>query len=157
MPGPAGEADFELRRMQPADLPEVMAIERLSFSHPWLESTFQGELQNRGISHPVVAVSAPEGRLIGYVLYWLVGDEMQINNVAVHPDWRGRGVGERMLRAVMEEAKGRGAMVAVLEVRASNAAARALYERKLGFGFLAVREGYYTQPDEDAIVLGLPL
>jgi ribosomal-protein-alanine N-acetyltransferase len=62
-----------------------------------------------------------------------------------------------MLRISLAEAKAAGAAVAVLEVRASNAAARALYERKLGFGFLAVREGYYTQPDEDAVVLGLAL
>lgn len=152
-----GEADFELRRMRPSDLPEVLSIEQQSFSHPWLESTFQGEIQNTGISHPIVAAAGPDRRIIGYVLYWLVGDEMQINNVAVHPDWRRRGVGERMLRAVMEDAKDSGARVAVLEVRASNAAARTLYETKLGFGFVAVREDYYTHPDEDAIVLALPL
>lgn len=151
------EAGFELRRMRSSDLPAVLSIERQSFSHPWLESTFQGEIQNTGISHPIVLVAGPDRRVIGYVLYWLVGDEMQINNVAVHPEWRRRGVGERMLRAVMEDAKEAGARVAVLEVRASNAAARALYETKLGFGFLAVREGYYTHPDEDAIVLALPL
>jgi ribosomal-protein-alanine N-acetyltransferase len=156
MAGP-GEADFELRRMRPSDLPEVLSIEQRSFSHPWLESTFQGEIQNTGISHPIVAVAVPDRRIIGYVLYWLVGDEMQINNVAVHPDWRRRRVGERMLRAAIEDAKDSGARVAVLEVRASNAAARELYEAKLGFSFLAVREGYYTHPDEDAIVLALPL
>ena len=153
----SGGLEFELRRMQPSELPEVLSIERQSFSHPWIESTFQGEMQNRGISHPIVAVSGPGGRLIGYVLYWLVGDEMQINNVAVHPEWRRRGVAERMLRAVLEDSKDGGAAFAVLEVRESNTAARTLYEKKLGFGFLAVREGYYSHPDEAAIVLGLPL
>ncbi|MCX6559900.1 MAG: ribosomal protein S18-alanine N-acetyltransferase [Candidatus Aminicenantes bacterium] len=149
--------EFDIRRMVPADLPEVLAIERQSFSNPWLESTFGGEIQNMGLSHPMVATARPGGEVIGYVLYWLVSEEMQINNVAVHPDWRRRRIGERMLRAVMDDAKRRGATYAILEVRQSNRAARTLYERTLGFGFLAVREDYYTQPTEDAIVLGLPL
>jgi ribosomal-protein-alanine N-acetyltransferase len=153
----AADVEFDLRRMRRDDLPQVLPIEQQSFSNPWPETTFLGEIQNIGLSYPLVAAVRPGGEIIGYVLYWLVGDEMQINNVAVHPDWRRRGLGERMLRAALDVAKAGGAATAVLEVRQSNLAARTLYERKLGFGFLALREDYYTGPTEDAIVLGLPL
>jgi ribosomal-protein-alanine N-acetyltransferase len=153
----AADVEFDLRRMRRDDLPQVLPIEQQSFSNPWPETTFLGEIQNIGLSYPLVAAVRPGGEIIGYVLYWLVGDEMQINNVAVHPDWRRRGLGERMLRAALDVAKPGGAATAVLEVRQSNLAARTLYERKLGFGFLALREDYYTGPTEDAIVLGLPL
>ncbi len=151
------DVEFDMRRMRRDDLPRVLSIERQSFSNPWPETTFLGEIQNIGLSYPMVAAARPGGEIIGYVLYWLVADEMQINNVAVHPDWRRRGLGEKMLRAALDLAKGQGAATAVLEVRQSNLAARTLYERKLGFGFLAIREDYYSGPTEDAVVLGLPL
>jgi [ribosomal protein S18]-alanine N-acetyltransferase len=149
--------EFDLRRMRNSDLDRIMAIERLSFSSPWLETTFGGEIQNTGISHPLVAVERTTGTIIGYVIYWLVQDEMQINNVAVHPDYRRRRVGEDMMNRVLEDARARGGKYAVLEVRISNTAARTLYERKLGFVFLDIRSDYYTNPVEDALVLGLPL
>ncbi|MDD8026583.1 MAG: ribosomal protein S18-alanine N-acetyltransferase [Acidobacteriota bacterium] len=148
---------FDLRRMRAEDLPQVLFIERQSFPNPWPETTFRGEIQNMGLSFPMVVAARPGGEILGYVLYWLVADEMQINNVAVHPDRRRHGLGERMLRVAMDAAKDLGATYAVLEVRQSNKAARILYENKLGFGFLAVREDYYSNPTEDAIVLGLPL
>ena len=79
---------FEFRRMQPRDLPEVMEIERLSFSNPWHESTFRGELQNSPISFPIVAVSVPDGRVMGYIVFWKIQDDVQINNIAVRPEAR---------------------------------------------------------------------
>ena len=142
--------------MKMGDLDEVMAIERLSFSHPWLETTFQGEIQNDGISFPLVAVHRVQKRIVGYVLYWKIRDDVQINNIAVHPDFRRFGMGEAMLRDVLLRTKCEGAVFVSLEVRVSNAAARALYE-KFGFKPLAVRKNYYTYPDEDALVLSLDL
>jgi [ribosomal protein S18]-alanine N-acetyltransferase len=153
----AGAVDFTLRRMRNTDLGEVLSIEHQSFSNPWPESTFRGEIQNEGISHPTVAVESATGAIIGYVMYWLVQDEVQINNVAVHPDFRRRHVGEAMMNRVLEDARARGGRYAVLEVRLSNVAARDLYERKMGFVFLDIRAAYYTNPVEDALVLGLPL
>lgn len=149
--------DFSLRRMRNADLPWVLTIERQSFSNPWPEATFRGEIQNEGLSFPLVAVEKDGSTVLGYVLYWLIQDEIQINNVAVHPDFRGCGVGEQMIRIALAEARSRGGTRAVLEVRASNAAARTLYERKLGFVLLGVRKEYYTNPPEDALVLELTL
>jgi [ribosomal protein S18]-alanine N-acetyltransferase len=152
-----GDIEFVLRRMRVTDLDEVLAIERECFSNPWPENTFRGEIQNEGISHPMVALEKATGRLIGYVIYWLVQDEVQINNVAVHPDFRRRHVAEAMMNLILEDARTKGGMYAVLEVRLSNVAARTLYEKKLGFVFLDIRTAYYTNPVEDALVLGLPL
>ena len=152
-----GEIEFFLRRMRNDDLPEVLAIEHQCFSHPWPENTFRGEIQNEGLSHPMVALEKTTGRLIGYVIYWMVLDEVQINNVAVHPDFRRRHIAEAMMNRILEDARTKGGMYAVLEVRLSNVAARTLYEKKLGFVYLDIRTAYYTNPTEDALVLGLPL
>ncbi len=154
---PGNDPVFELRRMRPSDLSQVMDIERRSFANPWSEATFRGEIQNTGISFPLVAFEPETGTVLGYIIYWLVGDEVQINNVAVHPDSRRRGVGESMLKAALDNARDRGGTHAVLEVRMSNAPARTLYEKKFGFTTLSVREGYYTNPAEDALVLGRAL
>jgi ribosomal-protein-alanine N-acetyltransferase len=153
------EADalFTIRRMDVADVPQVLAIETECFSNPWPRNTFLGEIQNTGISHPLVAIDPATGAVIGYVIYWLIVDEVQINNVAVHSDWRRRHIGERMMNRVLEDARSRGGHYAVLEVRLSNTAARTLYEKKMGFVFLDIRTAYYTNPTEDALVLGLPL
>ncbi len=151
------DVDFDLRRMRAADLAEVMAIERECFPNPWPENTFRGEIQNEGLSHPMVAVEPASGAIVGYVVYWLVRDEVQINNVAVHPAFRRRHIGEAMMNRILDDARARGGRYAVLEVRLSNDAARDLYERKLGFVFLDIRAAYYTNPTEDALVLGLPL
>jgi len=145
-----------LRRMTARDLPEVLAIERASFPNPWPESTFRGELQNTGLSTPLAAVEEETGRVIGYVIYWTIVDEAQINNIAVHPGLRRRGIAEAMFREVIDGLRVRGARFISLEVRMSNAAARRLYE-KFGFEPLDVRKGYYSNPEEDGLVLGLDI
>jgi ribosomal-protein-alanine N-acetyltransferase len=140
--------------MTKADIDEVMAIELLSFSNPWHATTFQGEIENEGISFPMVAADRAEKRIVGYIMVWKIRDDVQINNVAVHPDFRRSGIGEAMIRDVLDWARAAGAAFVSLEVRISNAGARALYER-LGFRLLSVRKDYYSQPVEDALVLGL--
>jgi ribosomal-protein-alanine N-acetyltransferase len=152
-----GEAGaFRLRRMTRRDLPEVLGIERRAFSNPWPPSTFEGEIQNQGLSFPIVVVDEGTGRIAGYVIYWIIRDEAQINNVAVHPDYRRRRVGETMLREILAALRTESVEFISLEVRAENAAARALYE-KLGFKQIGIRKEYYTNPVEDAIVMGLTL
>jgi ribosomal-protein-alanine N-acetyltransferase len=145
-----------MRRMIKADIDDVMAIELQSFSNPWHATTFQGEIENEGISSPMVAVDRAERRIVGYIMVWKIHDDVQINNIAVHPDFRRAGIGEAMLRDVLDGARAAGAAFVSLEVRLSNAGARALYE-KMGFRLLAVRKEYYSQPVEDALVLGLEL
>jgi ribosomal-protein-alanine N-acetyltransferase len=142
--------------MKDPDLPAVRDIEDLSFSNPWSDATFLGEIQNKGISFPLVIVRQADGRVAGYVIFWHVRDEVQINNVAVHPDFRGKGICEAALKLVLKEVREKGAVFVTLEVRASNTAAIRLYE-KLGFKVLDMRKGYYTNPLEDASVMGLVL
>jgi ribosomal-protein-alanine N-acetyltransferase len=142
--------------MENGDLPEVLAIERSSFPNPWQETTFRGEIQNDDISFPLVAVDPAEKKIVGYIIYWKIRDEIMINNVAVHPDFRRMGVGESMLREAIERGRGEKVTFVSLEVRISNTSAQALYA-KLGFGLIGVRKNYYSNPDEDALVLGLNL
>jgi ribosomal-protein-alanine N-acetyltransferase len=142
--------------MTAGDLPEVMAIERVSFPNPWHETTFRGEIQNEGISFPLVAGERTEKRVVGYIIFWRIQDEIQINNIAVHPDFRGLGIGEAILREVLDNVRAEGAVFASLEVRVSNGPARALYE-KFGFEIIGSRKDYYLNPAEDALVLGLNL
>jgi [ribosomal protein S18]-alanine N-acetyltransferase len=126
--------------MEEKDLAAVLAIEQLSFPAPWQESTFRGEIQHRPISFPLVVVHKTLGRVIGYVIFWVIGEDVQINNIAVHPDFRGMGIGERVLRYVIKEVKFRGARLITLEVRPSNTAALSLY-KKLGFRLVGIRKG----------------
>ncbi len=148
--------EIALRPMREEDLPAVMAIETVSFSNPWSEETFRGELQNRPISHAFVILYGPTVRVVGYLIYWQIQQDVQVNNIAVHPEFRGRGIGEAALRAGLKKAVAEGAAYVTMEVRPSNLPALALY-RKMGFKVLGVRPGYYTNPDEDAYVMGLSL
>ena len=86
-------------------------------------------------------------------LYWQIQDEIQISNIAVHPDYRGRGIGEMVMRQVMDMSKKKGGGYIILEVRPSNRAALSLY-KKLGFRLMGIRRGYYRNPPEDAFLMG---
>ncbi len=151
-----GEDRYFVRRMREGDLPAVRAIEALSFSNPWSDNTFRGEIQNTSISSPMVVVRRPAEEVVAYIVYWQIRDDVQINNVAVHPDHRGLGLGEAMMRYAIAKVRVAGAGFVTLEVRQSNTAAVTLY-KKLGFEILGTRRNYYTKPDEDAHVMGLVL
>ncbi len=138
--------------MRREDLQSVMDIERKSFSNPWHLSSFEGEIENYDISFPYVMISPETGELTGYIIFWQIGEEVQISNFAVHPDLRGKGLGGSVLNRVLGIIKERGARVVILEVRESNNSARFLYE-KLGFEAAGIRKNYYSRPDEDAVVM----
>ena len=142
--------------MEEADLPSVCAIENLSFPTPWHETIFRGEIHNLPISYPYVMVHKAEKRVIGYVIYWKIKEEVHINNIAVHPDFRRIGIAKEVLRQILTKIEEEGAKFVTLEVRPSNKAALALY-RKLGFSPLGLRENYYLKPREDALILGKSL
>jgi ribosomal-protein-alanine N-acetyltransferase len=112
---------------------------------------YEWELQNREVCH-ILVVRTPKVRVAGFCSFWLVVDEIHINNVAVLPEYRGRGFGTRLMRRVITEGRRLGATRATLEVRASNEDARRFYEG-LGFRATAVRKHYYTNPVEDALIL----
>lgn len=152
----AGPDRFFIRRMRDSDLAEVRSIETLSFTNPWSDTTFRGEIQNTSISFPLVVVHKPGDEVVGYIIFWLIREDVQVNNIAVHPDFRGRGIGETLMRHVIDKVRARGATFMTLEVRTSNAGAVTLY-KKLGFEILGTRKNYYTHPDEDAYLMGLEL
>lgn len=134
-----------------ADLDAVLAIEEASFTNPWTREMYLAELENRGVSYCFV-VRGADAEVVGFCSFWHVLDELHINNVAVTPAARGQGAGTALLEHVLREGRALGARRATLEVRRSNEAARRLYER-LGFVLAGVRRGYYTNPQEDALVL----
>jgi ribosomal-protein-alanine N-acetyltransferase len=103
-----------------------------------------------------VIIHEPDQKVAGYIMYWQIRDEVQINNIALHPDFRGRGSGEAALKAILNEVRGKGATFVTLEMRPSNMPAVSLY-RKLGFKILGTRKSYYSNPVEDAYVMGLAL
>ncbi len=142
--------------MEEKDLASVIEIENLSYPNPWHLSSFMGEIENKPISNPYVVVFRPLDKVIGYVIYWHIRNEVQISNIAISPDYRKKGVGEAVLGQILYEVWGKGAEFVFLEVRPSNQAARSMYE-KLGFKILGLRKGYYRNPSEDAIVMGLTL
>jgi ribosomal-protein-alanine N-acetyltransferase len=133
------------------DLDGVLQVEAESFTNPWTREMYAWELQNRSVCHIYVA-RTPECRVAGFCAFWVVFDEIHINNVAVRPELRGRGMGTALMRRVFREGASLGARRATLEVRASNEGALRLYVR-LGFYVAGTRRHYYTAPVEDALIL----
>jgi [ribosomal protein S18]-alanine N-acetyltransferase len=133
------------------DLDGVLEVEEESFTNPWTRDMYAWELQNRAVCH-IYVVRTPEYTVAGFCAFWLVFDEIHINNVALRPGLRGQGLGTALMRRVFDEAQRLGAKRATLEVRASNEGARRLYER-LGFYHAGTRRNYYTNPVEDALIL----
>jgi len=143
--------------MMEADLDAVLAIERASFPAPWPRAIFLRELRDDHIARLFVARAAEgahQGTVVGYTCAWLVIDELHITNFAVHPEFRRRHVGHQLLQGVLTRAQEQGCRQALLEVRASNRGAQRLYG-EFGFAPVAVRKYYYTENNEDAIVMFL--
>ena len=134
-----------------ADLNGILDVEAESFTNPWTREMYAWELQNRSVCH-ILVVRTPDCAVAGFCAFWLVFDEIHINNLAMRPRFRGQGIGTALLHHVIAEAKDLGARRATLEVRASNDPARRLYER-LGFYVAATRRNYYSNPVEDALIL----
>ena len=135
----------------PADLDGVLAIEEASFNNPTTREWYEGELKRPEVCF-IYVMRTEDCPVAGFCAFWLVVDQAHINNLAVRPELRGRGLGTRLLEAIVAEARHLGATSLTLEVRRSNVAAQRLYA-KAGFFEHSVRKNYYTQPVEDAIVL----
>jgi [ribosomal protein S18]-alanine N-acetyltransferase len=133
------------------DLEAVWAIERASFSHPWTRAMFREELAKVPATLFVLREVPGEG-VLGYSCFWTLSGELQLVNIAVHPDLRGKGLGRKLLNHLLQEAESREAEKIFLEVRPSNQAAIKLYE-SLGFTVLYHRPRYYTPEGEDAWVM----
>lgn len=133
------------------DLDGVIEVERASFHNPTTREWYESELERPDVCYVYVA-RTEEARVAGFCAFWRVADQIHINNLAVRPELRGRGVGRVLLRRALEEAERMGAVHATLEVRRSNEPARRLYEGA-GFKLVGVRASYYTHPIEDALIL----
>ena len=133
------------------DIDRVLEVERTSFTRPWTRDMYVAELENRDVSFLFLARD-PARDVIAFCCFWKIFEELHINNLAVVPEARGRGLGTALLLHALDQGNRLGARRALLEVRESNAAARRLYER-LGFTVGGIRRAYYTQPTEDALLL----
>lgn len=157
---------YSIRPMETGDIPAVVAIDRLSFPTPWSASSYAYELKHRNSSffyvllkpdsnedsppeqgwrrwlHSATGLRSQKSRVIGYVGIRLRNSGTHISTIAVHPDWRGNGLGELLLLTVMEQSAKMESSIVTLEVRPSNQIAQSLY-RKYGFRFTGIHEGYY--------------
>nr|WP_069960317.1 ribosomal protein S18-alanine N-acetyltransferase [Kurthia senegalensis] len=136
------------------DAKEVHHIEEAVFATPWTLEAFELEMTKN--TQATYIVAEKEGRLIGFCGMWIVLDESQITNVAVMPEGRGQGIGEQLMREALRIAQERDCVVMSLEVRVSNDVAQNLY-RKLGFQAGGIRKKYYTDNQEDALVMWVNL
>lgn len=167
---------YIVEKMTLADVPEVAALEKMIFSMPWSAHAFEYELQYNPMAYFFVVrpknpdtaqeeehdsskeqrKDAPrvssERKIIGYSGFWLILDEAHICTLAVHPDWRRRGIGELLLTHLIDQAIALHAAVLTLEVRVSNLAAQKLYQ-KYGFMTAGVRKRYYSDNNEDALIM----
>jgi len=151
------DGSLNIRRMRIDDVEQVHDIDVLSFSMPWPSSSYRFELLDNPASLSWVAeIALPDGntRVIGMVVVWMVTDEAHIATIAVHPDYRGRGAGRKLLAACLRATACKGAKRSTLEVRAGNVIAQSLYQ-SFGFQVAGRRPRYYQDNNEDALIMTL--
>lgn len=149
--------NITFRPMRKDDIDSVIEIDRLSFSLPWPESAYIHDLTKNPAAMLWVAEEGSlvrEPEVVGMIVIWLILDEAHIATLAVHPDHRGSGIGSGLLTTGLKGAYGKGARKAMLEVRASNLAAQALY-KEYGFNVVYRRPRYYRDNQEDALLMNL--
>ncbi len=145
--------------MDPADVELIMPLERLAFADPWTRHMYLSDLADNPLATYRVIRSGDDGRwppILGWGGFWLLVDEAHVATVASHPDYRGCGLGEWLMVALLDKAQERGARVATLEVRASNLPAQKLYD-KLGFDVVGMRRKYYRDGEDGLIMTTPPL
>jgi [ribosomal protein S18]-alanine N-acetyltransferase len=163
---------YTLRYMRLEDIPQVVAIDRLSFPTPWDPNSYSFEIAQSNTSHMVILTTQqprPPGLqgwwgylrgqpmqtiAVGYAGMWYIAGEAHVSTIAVHPVWRGRGLGEVILNGLMQRAIMLGAEYSILEVRISNQPAQALYH-KYGYLVIDTRPHYYRDNSEDAYIMHL--
>ncbi|HML20394.1 MAG TPA: ribosomal protein S18-alanine N-acetyltransferase [Aggregatilinea sp.] len=163
---------YTLRHMRVEDIPQVVDIDRASFSSPWPQRTYEFEITNRDASHFCVIEVADhldKPRMVrslfqrfwtpksvpliaGYGGCWLIAGEAHISTIAVHPEYRGQGLGELLLSGMLKRSLNLRGQYSVLEVRVSNLSAQQLY-RKYEYEVVGRRRGYYRDDGEDALLM----
>lgn len=145
--------EIVVRPMTAEDISAVVEIEKESFATPWTPHAFRLEMKNSAAMYRVVEVG---GRVAAYGGMWLILDEAHVTNIAVHPDFRGRHLGRKIMDVIMAEARQRKMLRMTLEVRRQNHVAIDLY-KKLGFLLAGIRPGYYQDTGEDALIMWVDL
>jgi [ribosomal protein S18]-alanine N-acetyltransferase len=142
--------DVAVLDMELEHIDDVLEIEELSFKTPWNRDAFIAELtKNKCAKYKVIS---SDNKIIAYAGMWILLDEAHITNIAVHPEYRGAGLGKEILDSIIKEARRSGVSSMTLEVRVGNTAAINLY-KKYGFVEAAIRKGYYQDTNEDAIIM----
>lgn len=144
--------EISITPMTVEHLPQVLAIERDVFSAPWSNEVFLHELQGIDVSRAFVALS-PD-RVVGYMIAWFINEEIHLINIAVAATNRRKGIGSLLMLYLIDCALEEERKLITLEVRASNITAVSLY-RSLNFEYLGIRERYYSDNKEDAILMVL--
>jgi [ribosomal protein S18]-alanine N-acetyltransferase len=142
------------RLMEAKDIAKVYEVEKASFPSPWSMEAFENELATNHLANYLVLECNDE--IIGYGGLWLIIDEAHITNIAIDPAYRGKKLGEYLVKNMIEVAKGLGAVKMTLEVRLSNIVAQNLY-KKFGFEEKGIRKGYYSDNGEDALIMWVNL
>lgn len=142
-----------VRPMTVEDITAVVEIEKECFTTPWTSHAFRLEMRNHLAVYRVVEV---DGRVAAYGGMWLILDEGHVTNIAVHPDFRGRHFGRKIMEVLMDQARQRKLLRMTLEVRKQNHVAITLY-KNLGFLLAGIRPGYYQDTGEDALIMWIEL
>ncbi len=154
---PVGDVSRTIWSATISDLDALVALEEACFSAPWSRKSFEAELEGNQFSR-VLMIAHPESthdmRAIGYICVWIVFEEIRFLNLAVHPDFRRQGMGKQLIQEALGQATAVGCCRGMLEVRATNMPAQALY-KSFYFQAYATRKSYYTNPTEDAILMTL--
>jgi len=143
---------IRFRSMTIDDVEQVLTIEKLSFTPPWSHKTFINELSNNIFAHFIVLLIEKE--IKGYGGLWIIAEEAQahIATIAIHPDFRNRGLGKSFLNKLIDLALRHSVIHLTLEVRPSNLVALHMYN-EAGFIPVGIQEAFYTDPIEDAIIM----
>ncbi len=148
---------LEIGTLTESDLDEVMQIEQMSFRAPWSRDMFRQDLSFPIARCLTAKLPGSEAKpLAGYIICWFVADEVHVTNVAVRPDLRNQGIATRLVEEVLRHARNETMRYCTLEVRKSNECARDLY-RRLGFEARGIRPKYYSDNNEDAVIMWLDL
>lgn len=144
--------DYIIRKTRAEDIDAVVAIENQQFPHPWKKNFFLSEL-----THNLAYFYVLEHRIehkhwvVGYIIFWVIKETIELHNIAVEKEHKGKGLGKRLFTFLIETAKKRNGEEIFLEVRQSNQEAIGFYEHQ-GFKQIATRKDYYNDPKEDAVI-----
>ena len=149
-PSRPAELQFRIRKAKTSDIKSILRIENQRFPHPWKEKYFTGELDH-DISYFYVAEDSDARGIAGYIIFWIIADLLELHKIATAEEYKKKGVGKELFLFMLKTAGQKKVGKIFLEVRRSNADAIKWYE-SFAFRCVGVREGYYSDPAEDALI-----